>query len=91
MAVLVDGQEVVLLVPIRAMCVANESQEFEDIQRPVDGRRRRHRVGFPAATQDFDPAQVSLAPGEDVDQRASLRGPSQAARAQEVAYALPGA
>jgi len=91
MTMFVRGQEVVFLVPIRTVRVANEAQELEDIQGPIDGRGRRQGVDFPAAPQDLDTAQMPLAARQDVDQGAALRRPAQSSCAKQVTDALPGA
>ena len=55
---------------------------LEDVERPVDGRRRRRRVDRAAALDELGTGDVTLDVRQDVQQHAPLRRPAQAPGAQ---------
>ena len=88
-AVVGARQDVELLAAGRRVAVPDVAQLLEDVERPVDGRRRRVRVALAAALDQLAAGDVAVGRLEDVEDQAPLRRPAQAARAQVVADPAP--
>ena len=57
--VLLDRQDVELLAAIDPVVVAEIAEVLEDVERPVDRRRRRSRIDGPAALDQLGTRHVS--------------------------------
>ena len=82
-------QDVELLAAIRGVAMADESKFLEDVERPVDRRGDRRRVGRAASFDKVGAGDVPLGPRQDLDQGPPLRRPSEPAGAKAVADARP--
>ena len=83
------GQDVELLAAVGAVAVAEQPELLEDVERPVDGRWDRLGVDRAAALDQLGAGHVAVGLRQDLDQRASLRRPAQAARAEPLAHVGP--
>ncbi len=78
------GQDVELLAAVGGVAVAEQAELLEDVERPIHGRRDRARVDLAAALDELGAGDVTVGPGEDLDQGPALGRPAQAARPQTI-------
>jgi hypothetical protein len=79
------GPDVELLAPVAAVCVTDDAEVFEDAQGSVHRRWCRPRVDFPTAFDKFAAGDVTISPGQDVEEQPPLRRPAKAAGTEVVA------
>lgn len=85
MPVIGGRPDVELLAPVAAMCVTDDAEVFEDTQGSIDSRGRGPGVDFPAAFDQFAASDVTVSPGQDVEEQPPLRRPAKAAGTEVVA------
>ena len=78
-------QDVEFLAAVDPVAVMDITELLEDVERPVDGRRRRLRIALPAAVDDLAAGHVAARLGEDLEDQTPLRRPAQSTRPQLVA------
>ena len=83
------GQDVELLAPVGPVAVADQPELLEDVEGPVDRRRRRLRVDLAAALDELAAGDVPVRPRQDVDERPALRRPAQTALVEALAEVRP--
>ena len=83
------GQDVELLAAVGAMAVADQTELLENVQRPVDRRRRRLRVDLAAALDELAAGDMAVGLRQDVDERPALGRPPQAALMETLAEVPP--
>ncbi len=76
---LLDREDVELLAAIDAVVMAEIAEVLEDIEGPVDRRRRRRRIDRAAALDELRTGDVTGGPRQDVDKRPALGRPAEAA------------
>ena len=81
-AVLRRREDVELLAAIGAVAVAEESELLQDVERPIDRRRRGRRVARAATLHQVRPGDVAVGRGEHLDHRSPLRRPAEPTRTQ---------
>ncbi len=89
-AVLGDGRDVELLLPVRAVAVPDEAEFLEDGQGSVDRRRDRRRVDGAAAFDELGAGDVTPRRSKDLDEGAALGGPAEPPRPELLANLGPG-
>jgi len=77
------------LVPVGAMVVPYDAQFLQDVERAVDGRRRRRRVDCAAPFDQLGARDVPIGLLEHVEEDAALERPAQAAGVQAIAHVGP--
>jgi hypothetical protein len=77
--------DVELLAPVAAVCVTDDAEVFEDAQGSVDRRGRCPGVDFPTAFDQFAAGDVTVSPGQDVEEQPPLWRPAKAAGMEIVA------
>jgi hypothetical protein len=77
--------DVELLAPVAAVRVTDDAEVFEDAQGSVDGRGRRPWVDVPTSFDKFAAGDVTVSPGQDVEEQPPLWRPAKAAGMEIVA------
>ena len=72
-----DRPHVELLAAIGAVTVAEQPELLEHVEGAIDGRGDGRRVHRPAALDEVGAGDVTIGPGQDIDERAALRGPAE--------------
>jgi hypothetical protein len=71
--------DVEFLAPVAAVGVTDDAEVFEDAQGSVDGRGRGPGVDVPTAFDKFAAGDVTVSPGQDVEEQPTLWRPAKAA------------
>ena len=87
--VLARRSDVELLASVEPVGMADEADVLEDIQRAVDRRRRGLRVLGAAALHQLGARDVSVGPGEHLDEQPALRRPAQPTLVEALADLVP--
>jgi len=74
-----------LLAPVAAVRVTDDAKVLEDAKGPIDGRGGRPRVDFPTSFDKFAAGDVTVSPGQDVEEQPPLWRPAKAAGMEIVA------
>jgi len=74
---------------VGAVAVPDETELFEDGERPVHGRGDRRRIDGPAALDELGPGDVAARRGEDLDEGPPLWRPAQPPGPEALADAGP--
>ena len=72
-----------------AVAVADQTELFQDAERPIHRRRHRRRVNGAAALDQLTPGDVPARSRQDLDQGSTLRRPALATGAELLAHGLP--
>ncbi len=83
------GQDMELLTAVGAMAVPNEAKVFENVERAIDRRRDRLRIGGSTALEQLGGCDMPLRVLQNAQQKASLRCPAQPTGMQSVARRRP--
>jgi hypothetical protein len=85
------GEDVVFLAAVVSVAVLDEPQFLEQVEGAVDGRWSCRTVQLFAPGDQLGSRYVALVLPEDLDERATLRRPAQAAGAESNGDVIPGA
>ena len=88
-AVLHVGQDMELLAPVEPVCVAEISDLFEDVERPIDRRGDERGIERLAPPDQLGAGHVAIGRGQHLDEEPALRSPSKAALVEPLADARP--